>query len=68
MTTITRTLYWDAKDARFVYIVFDGTFAQHHRIPRDITEKDAAEAYIAERDLGLAPHLVGHNDRKATAC
>lgn len=41
-----KTLYWDDRAKQFVYIVWDGSYAKHHELPKTvITEKDA-KAYI----------------------
>lgn len=48
---VVKTLYWDTKDNRFVYIVWNVKLGRgmHHKIPRTEVTKDQAHKYIAER-------------------
>lgn len=40
-----KTVYWDDKDKRFMVIVKNGEHVRHHRVPRGIIDRAAADAY-----------------------
>lgn len=48
---MVKTLYWDASDVRWVFIVKAGHLVRHHKLPRGIVNRADAEA--ASKDFGL---------------
>lgn len=53
----TKTVYWDAKDGRFMCIVWDGERARHHKIPKTVLTE--AEAKKIVKPLGMEYHDFG---------
>lgn len=47
---MTKTIYWDDKDKRFMVICMQGCRVTHHKVPREITDP---AAYAAA--LGVEP-------------
>jgi hypothetical protein len=54
---MTRTLYYDKAEQRFVLIVWTGTFARHHKFPKTVRDRDEAEAIAEGLGLDYAPSL-----------
>lgn len=48
---IVRTLYWDDKEGRFVFIVMQKPFVRHHKLHKAIKTVEEAEKVTA--GLGL---------------
>lgn len=46
--TEVRTLYWDAKDSRWVLIVMRKPFVRHHKATRTVIERSAAETWAKD--------------------
>ena len=52
--TLTKTLYRDEKQGRFVYIVWDGERAMHHRLPKGVRTLEEAQELVDDLGLDMA--------------
>lgn len=57
---MTKTVYFDEKQGRFVCIVKEGDFVTHHRLPKDLRDKGAALEASLPLGLRMEPSLRDH--------
>lgn len=51
---VIKTLYWDSKEARFMYLVWNvkTLSGMPHKLPRSVHDEPAAYKYISDHNLG----------------